>query len=324
MDNGNLILRAARPQDRDRLVAILQRAWLAAFASHLSIEATQRYFAGRVAEQFVDAQLPNLRVAESEGKVLGLTHTDANLITALQVDPVYWHRGIGRALLNQAEMEIAGRSFAKVKLAVDDFNQRALAMYGAAGYIEAARTPDREFRSGTMSVAMHKNLPVAWRDWRATDMDAGLALFQSNVPRFFADSERQDFIDYIQAREGPYFVLEDAAGVTVGCGGYERAEDDPSTAVLCWGMIRGDRHGRGFGERLLRQRLDAIAADSTYRRVTIETTQHSRGFFSRHDFQETRRVRDGFAPGLDLVEMTLELDAYRWAAALAQSESAKS
>lgn len=320
MDNGNITLRVAHPQDRDRLVAILQRAWLATFASHLRIEATQRYFAGRVAEQFVDAQLLRLWVAESEGKVLGLTHTDANLITALQVDPVYWHRGIGRSLLNKAETEIASRSYAEVTLAVDDFNERALSMYRAAGYVETSRTSDREFQSDTMSVSMRKDLPVACRDWRPEDMGAGLALFESNVPRFFAESERQDFVGYIEERKGAYLVLEDAGGDAIGCGGYECLPDDASTVALCWGMIHGDRHRRGFGRRLLRLRLDAIAADPTYKRVVIETSQHSRAFFSRHDFLETRVVRDGFAPGMDLVEMTLELDAYRWTQALRQRE----
>lgn len=154
-------------------------------------------------------------------------------------------------------------------------------------------------------------LSVNVRPWRREDLAAGLDLFDSNVPRFFAPSERQDFIGFVEATDDPYFVLEDAAGNVVGCGGFGRAEHDPSAVVLCWGMVRSDLHGRGLGDLLLRMRLDRIASDPTHRIVEIETTQHSQGFFARYGFAEKRSVADGFAPGMDLVEMTLELDLYR-------------
>ena len=108
---------------------------------------------------------------------------------------------------------------------------------------------------------------VRIRPWRPEDRALGLALFDSNVPRFFA--------------------------------------------VLCWGMVRGDRHRAGLGWVLLTERLDRIAADPAFRSAAIETTQHSRSFFARHGFVQTRQVPDGFAPGMDLVEMTLDLDGYR-------------
>lgn len=154
---------------------------------------------------------------------------------------------------------------------------------------------------------------VRIRPWRPEDRDLGLELFDSNVPRFFAAQEQQDFLDFVDDLPGPYFVLEDAAGQAVGCGGYAAAEGDPSVAVLCWGMVRGDRHRAGLGTVLLTGRLDRIAADPAFRSAAIETTQHSRGFFARHGFVQTRQVPDGFAPGMDLVEMTLDLEAYRQA-----------
>lgn len=151
----------------------------------------------------------------------------------------------------------------------------------------------------------HRKLRL--RDWRADDRDTGLALFDSNTPRFFAASERQDFIDFIDDLPGPYFVLEDADGRALGCGGYAIARNDASEAVLCWGMVRGDLHRGGLGSILLARRLARIAADPACRCVSIETSQHSCGFFARHGFVEIQRTVDGFAPGMDLVEMTLAL-----------------
>ncbi|MFK3756689.1 GNAT family N-acetyltransferase [Lysobacter enzymogenes] len=151
----------------------------------------------------------------------------------------------------------------------------------------------------------HRNLRL--RDWRADDRNLGLALFDSNTPRFFAASERQDFIDFIDDLPGPYFVLEDADGRALGCGGYATARNDASKGVLCWGMVHGDLHREGLGSILLAQRLARIAADPSSRFVSIETSQHSCGFFARRGFVETRRTIDGFAAGMDLVEMTLAL-----------------
>jgi GNAT superfamily N-acetyltransferase len=152
---------------------------------------------------------------------------------------------------------------------------------------------------------------VRLRPWRAEDRALGLALFDSNVPRYFAAIEKADFLALVDDLPGPYFVLESAEGEALGCGGYAGQDDDPSAAALCWGMVRHDLHGRGLGERLLIERLTRIAAEPMFETVEIETTQHSRGFFARYGFVETACIPDGFAPGMDRVDMTLRLDAWR-------------
>jgi ribosomal protein S18 acetylase RimI-like enzyme len=311
MSDIRLSIRPARAGDQQALVRILLRCWDAAFAPHLPPEVTARYHAEGIAERFVAKELDTILVAEAGGVVVGLTHSQDGLITALQVDPGRWGRGVGQALLAAAEGQVASGGHAAAWLEVDDFNARAQALYRAAGYTETGRRPDTEYPSGTDVLTMRKLLPVKLRPWRTRDRAAGLALFDSNVPRFFAAKERRDFADFVDHLRGPYFVLENAAGEVVGCGGYQRADGDPSVVVLCWGMVRADRHRGGLGARLLTERLDRIADEPRYRLVTIETSQHSRGFFARHGFVETRYVPDGYARGMDLVEMALNLDGYR-------------
>lgn len=154
--NDDIQIRAARMSDQPALVGILHKAWHAAFAPHLSAGATQRYFGGQIAEGFVAEEWVAMLVAEVSGTVVGLAHTEDDLITAVQIDPVLWGRGIGRALLDAAERQIVARGYTEVRLQVDAFNARAEALYRAAGYVETARQPDTEFDSGTMTISMRK------------------------------------------------------------------------------------------------------------------------------------------------------------------------
>lgn len=145
------------------------------------------------------------------------------------------------------------------------------------------------------------------RAYREGDRKACLALFDGNVPDYFAAEERQDYVSFLKALPGPYFVMEDERGEAVACGGYAAAQQKREIAVLCWGMVRRDLHRHGAGTRLLVERLRRIAAEPSFSVVLIETSQHSRGFFERFGFIAKQVIPNGFAPGIDRVEMELDL-----------------
>lgn len=147
------------------------------------------------------------------------------------------------------------------------------------------------------------------RPYRNNDRAACLALFDSNVPKYFAFEERKDFDSFLDEPKGYYFVMEDDKGAIVACGGYAAHKVETSMAVLCWGMVHRDFHRRGIGYQLLAERLERIAAEPQFSHVRIDTSQHSRGFFERFGFVVKRILPDGFALGLDLVEMELDLSS---------------
>ena len=144
------------------------------------------------------------------------------------------------------------------------------------------------------------------RDYRAADRDACLAIFDSNVPRYFRPHERSDFLAFLDELPGPYLVVEDDDGRVTGCGGWA-LESDGRTAALCWGMVDRARHGRGIGSMLLRERLRRIEAHPTASAVILNTSQHTRGFYENLGFALRHLVADGYAPGLDRADMRLEL-----------------
>ncbi|MEM6985652.1 MAG: GNAT family N-acetyltransferase [Pseudomonadota bacterium] len=136
---------------------------------------------------------------------------------------------------------------------------------------------------------------------------ACLAVFDSNLGRFFAEYERQLFADFLDKHTDtlPYFVVLDD-GVVVACGGYGKEGERVS---LNWGMVLRDRHRTGLGSVLTRFRISQSAEVYPGVPVEIETSQHTMGFYLRHGFQLLKHVADGFAPGIDKVHMRHEQGA---------------
>lgn len=146
------------------------------------------------------------------------------------------------------------------------------------------------------------------RPYTTRDRAACLAIFDGNAPRFFAPEERADFVAFLEAlprADWPYLVLERDGAVT-GCGGLI-LDAQARRAGLSWGMVAQGLHGAGLGRRLTVARL-ALARDMPgIEAVTMETSQHTQGFYARLGFGVRKVTPDGFGPGLDRWDMVLPL-----------------
>jgi ribosomal protein S18 acetylase RimI-like enzyme len=142
------------------------------------------------------------------------------------------------------------------------------------------------------------------REYRTADFQPCLEVFDSNVPEFFRVEEREEFTAFLKALPGPYLVVPDATGQVVGCGGYA-VPQGTATADLCWGMVRRELHGRGYGRLLTRLRIERAMRDPSVRRIDLNTSQHTVGFYERLGFRTVEVKKDGFAPGLDRHNMQL-------------------
>ncbi len=142
------------------------------------------------------------------------------------------------------------------------------------------------------------------RPYRPSDFAACLAMFDGNVPQFFAATERADFADFLRDHgDLPYLVIEQG-GAVVACGGVDVTK---GRGCLTWGMVDRNRQGQGLGRVLTTARLDLLRAQPEVREVAIETSQHTAGFYAGLGFKITRVTPDGFGPGLDRVDMVLPL-----------------
>lgn len=149
---------------------------------------------------------------------------------------------------------------------------------------------------------------VIARRYRTDDLAACLAIFDSNVPTYLSPDERAEFRAFLAGLDdvkSSYLVLLQD-GRVVACGGlYIDAER--RRASLSWGMVDRRHHGRGIGRDLTLARLAAARANPLIDCVTLETSQHTYGFYEKFGFSVQHVTADGFAPGLDRYEMALPL-----------------
>jgi ribosomal protein S18 acetylase RimI-like enzyme len=143
------------------------------------------------------------------------------------------------------------------------------------------------------------------RPYTPADHAACLAMFDSNTPRFFDPSERRKFVTFLDAPFCSYFVMEHD-GAVVGCGGYA-VEEDRSLASLVWGIVRNDLHNHGLGRFLVMFRLKEITRTSGVQMVRLGTSQHTAHFFEKQGFKVAGIEKDGYASGIDRVEMRMKL-----------------
>lgn len=145
-----------------------------------------------------------------------------------------------------------------------------------------------------------------FREYQLTDLPACLEVFDSNIPKYFAPEEREEFTTFLKLPSCVYLVLEEE-GKIMGCGGYYLVRERQE-AGLCWGMVRNELHGTGLGKLLLLERLNRIVEHPKASFIRLDTSQHTFGFFEKLGFEVEKITPDGYWKGLDRYDMKLLLN----------------
>ena len=146
------------------------------------------------------------------------------------------------------------------------------------------------------------------RPFISEDRPACLSIFDSNVPPFFAPEERVEFCDHLEnldAIKTPYIVLV-RGDVVVACGGLT-VDMKCQKALMVWGMVKRELHGFRLGSILTQARLTLASSIPDLTKIELSTSQHTNGFYERFGFVLSKITPNGFGPGLDRLDMTLEL-----------------
>jgi ribosomal protein S18 acetylase RimI-like enzyme len=136
------------------------------------------------------------------------------------------------------------------------------------------------------------------------DLDSVLAIYDSNEQDYFIGSDRSSLEAFLEAENGPFYVLSDR-GNCVACGGFWHPET--RIASLTWGMVHRDFQRRGYGRAMLLFRLREIEKAGC-NVVVCNTSQLTSKFFERFGFRVENTIEDGFGPGIHEVKMKLTLE----------------
>jgi predicted GNAT family N-acyltransferase len=142
--------------------------------------------------------------------------------------------------------------------------------------------------------------------YTSADLEAVVAIFRSNIPKYFTPEEEPGLHTFMNDRLEDYYVVE-VRGEVVGCGGIAlNADIDPQTVSLCWGMVREDHLGTGLGKALTEFRIGLAKKNYPGLALTIGTSQHTEGFYQKYGFVTVEHTPDGYGPGIDMCRMRLE------------------
>jgi GNAT superfamily N-acetyltransferase len=141
-----LTIRDAAPEDVPALAALAADAYRAAFLpiigeAGLALR-TAAFFAGRFGEEW-----PFVRLAEARGDLLGFAEVRGDMLDMLFVRPGLTGRGVGLALLRDAEAQRA------ISLECFVENIRARRFYAREGWVETT-THERDFAGGRYRFVM--------------------------------------------------------------------------------------------------------------------------------------------------------------------------
>ena len=142
------------------------------------------------------------------------------------------------------------------------------------------------------------------RPYTSADLEAVIAIFRSNIPKYFGPDEESGLRDFLtDPRSSDYFVME-RDGAVIGAGGF--ALNDDQTVSLCWGMVRSDHLGTGLGRELTAFRIQKAREKYGPLPLVISTSQHTQAFYERFGFRLIYHKPDGFGPGIDICKMRLD------------------
>ena len=138
-----MTIRPARAGDRGALAAVVVAAIRASFAAFLPADTLERWLADDAVGKYVASRWESCRVAEEAGEVVACCFTDGDLLDLLMVHPARQGRGIGGALLADAEERLFA-AHTVIRLESFAANTAANRFYEARGWRAAGRTTDAD------------------------------------------------------------------------------------------------------------------------------------------------------------------------------------
>lgn len=140
------------------------------------------------------------------------------------------------------------------------------------------------------------------RPYKTTDNDALTRVFLLNTPKYFAQHELDEFLDYLKtSHANTYFVVEQNNQI-IGGVGYEIRKSDASGRIN-WIFLHPEFQNSGIGKEVTDQIIQLLKTDKTINKLIVRTSQFAHAFFEKLSYKTILIEKDHWAPGLDLYLM---------------------
>jgi [ribosomal protein S18]-alanine N-acetyltransferase len=139
------------------------------------------------------------------------------------------------------------------------------------------------------------------RDYKDSDKETVMSLFQFNTPQYFSPDEKKHLVYYLENEIEHYFIVQ-FNGQTVGSGGFNFSEDK-TTGMISWDIFHPDYQGKSLGSTLLNYRIKRLKQFKQLQQITVRTSQLAYKFYGKSGFELIEMVEDYRAPGFHLYKM---------------------
>jgi len=143
------------------------------------------------------------------------------------------------------------------------------------------------------------------RPYQLKDHPHILQLLKKNIPKYFAPSELDDLVDYLEKEREDYFVLEQEKQL-LGAGGINYFSEEKK-ARISWDFLDPAAQGQGLGTQLLAFRVDHVRKQKTFELIEVRTSQLVYPFYEKGGFQVQKIIKDYWAVGYDLYQMEMRI-----------------
>lgn len=140
------------------------------------------------------------------------------------------------------------------------------------------------------------------RPYKTTNTDALTKVFLLNTPKYFAQHELDEFLNYLKTSHATtYFVVENNNRI-IGGAGYEIRKDDNSGRIN-WIFLHPEFQNTGIGKKVTEQIIQLLKTNKTINKLIVRTSQFAYVFFEKLGYTTILIEKDHWAPGLDLYLM---------------------
>ncbi|WP_434949804.1 GNAT family N-acetyltransferase (plasmid) [Shewanella sp. HL-SH4] len=131
-----------------------------------------------------------------------------------------------------------------------------------------------------------------------------MALFDKNCPEFFANNERQDYVEFLEKQGKTYKVGQIESEIVAVFG--LNIDEKNNRANITWIMTCPSVHGKGLGSQMVSY-AKKIAVDNNVTHIDIAASHLSAAFFEKFGAKKTTEIKDGWGPNMHRVDMVLSL-----------------